>query len=71
MLKPSIPAVTSMVFALWAFSTTAATLAPGDAAGHVGEHATVCGMVASAKFAANSRSQPTFLDLGRPYQRLP
>ncbi len=33
----------------------------------MGETATVCGVVASAKFAANSRSQPTFLDLDRSY----
>jgi hypothetical protein len=53
----------SAVCGLWAFSTSAASLAPGDAASHVGETATVCGLVASAKFAANSLSQPTFLDL--------
>jgi DNA/RNA endonuclease YhcR with UshA esterase domain len=52
---------------LWAISTGAATVAPGDAESHVGETATVCGMVASAKYAASSRSQPTFLDLDRPY----
>ena len=57
----------SAVFGLWALPTSAATLAPGDAASHVGESATVCGVVASAKFAANSRSQPTFLDFDRPY----
>jgi DNA/RNA endonuclease YhcR with UshA esterase domain len=45
----------------------AASLSAEEAAGHVGEQATVCGMVASAKFAANSHSQPTFLDLDRPY----
>ena len=59
--------VTSTIFCLWAFSTGAATLAPGDAVSHVGESATVCGVVASAKFAVNSRSQPTFLDFDRPY----
>ena len=57
----------SAVFGLWALPTSAATLAPGDAVSHIGETATVCGVVASAKFAANSRSQPTFLDLERPY----
>jgi|SRR5271165_2907288 len=57
----------SAVFGLWAYSSSAAPLNPEDAAGHVGENATVCGVVASAKFAANSRSQPTFLDLGRAY----
>jgi hypothetical protein len=63
--------VASAIFGLWAFSTDAAPLAPGDAASHVGETATVCGVVASAKFAANSRSQPTFLDLGKPYPNAP
>jgi DNA/RNA endonuclease YhcR with UshA esterase domain len=57
----------SAVFGLWAFSTSAAPLNPEDAAGHIGETATVCGVVASAKFAAGSRSQPTFLDLGKAY----
>jgi hypothetical protein len=46
---------------------SATSLSAEEAAGHVGEAATVCGVVASAKFAANSRSQPTFLDLGKPY----
>src|SRR5208282_2267310 len=57
----------SMALALWAFSTSAATLTPEDATSHTGETATVCGMVASAKFASSSRSRPTFLDLERPY----
>ena len=63
--------VTSTIFCLWAFSTGAATLAPGDAVSHVGESATVCGVVASAKFAVNSRSQPTFLDFDRAYPDAP
>ena len=44
------------------FSTTAAPLTPEDAAGHIGETATVCGVVASAKYEANAKSQPTLLD---------
>jgi DNA/RNA endonuclease YhcR with UshA esterase domain len=52
---------------LWSYSAGAAPVSPEDAQSHVGETATVCGVVASAKFAANSRSQPTFLDLGKPY----
>jgi DNA/RNA endonuclease YhcR with UshA esterase domain len=53
---------------LGAFSTNAATVVRAeDAGGHVGETATVCGIVASAKFAPGSHSQPTFLDLGKPY----
>jgi hypothetical protein len=40
---------------------------PRGCGGSVGETATVCGVVASAKFAASSRSQPTFLDMVKPY----
>ena len=56
---------------LWALSANAASVSPEDAPKHVGETATVCGVVASAKFATNSRSQPTFLDLGKPYPETP
>jgi hypothetical protein len=56
---------------LWAFSAYAAPLSPEDTPKHVGETATVCGVVASAKFAGGSRSQPTFLDLDRPYPNAP
>jgi hypothetical protein len=48
-------------------STSAAPLTPEDAASHIGETATVCGVVASAEYEANERSQPTLLDLGKPY----
>lgn len=57
----------SALVGLWAFSTRAATVSPEDASGHVSETATVCGVVASAKFAASSRAQPTFLDFDRSY----
>ena len=45
----------------------AGSLTPADARTHVGEHATVCGIVTSAKFASGTRRQPTFLNLDRPY----
>jgi hypothetical protein len=57
----------SAVFGLWAISTSAATVSAEDAPRHVGETATVCGVVASAKFASSTRSQPTFLDFDKPY----
>jgi DNA/RNA endonuclease YhcR with UshA esterase domain len=44
----------------------AAPLNPEDAAGHIGETATVCGVVASAEYEANVLSKPTLLDLGKP-----
>ena len=34
---------------------------------HVGETATVCGVVASAQYEADAKSQPTLLDLGKAY----
>ena len=55
------------IFGLWVSSTEAAPIGPEEAGSHVGESATVCGLVASAKFAANSRWQPTFLDMDKPY----
>lgn len=43
----------------------AAPLAPTDASGHVGQTATICGTVAAAHYAADSRGQPTFLNIGQ------
>lgn len=60
-----IAAVT--VFGLCAFPAVAADLSSEDAAHHVGETATVCGVVASGKFDADLKSQPTFLDFEKPY----
>ena len=45
----------------------AAPLNPEEAGSHVGENATVCGVVASATYAAQAPMAPTFLDLGKPY----
>jgi len=45
---------------LWAYSANAESLRPEDAVSHVGETASVCGVVASAKFEAHARSQPTY-----------
>lgn len=60
--------------AFWGLSTAitrgqtpGGSISPAEAAAHVGEQATVCGLVASATYASRSRSQPTFLNLDRPY----
>src|SRR5438552_15511680 len=58
-MSPTRLLVASPIFGLWAFSTMAAPLSPEDAASHIGETATVCGVVASAKYEANAKSQPT------------
>ena len=41
----------------------------GEAGAYVGQTMTVCGNVASAKFAHQSKGQPTFLNLDQPYPR--
>jgi DNA/RNA endonuclease YhcR with UshA esterase domain len=42
-------------------------LSATEAKDHIGETATVCGSVASTRYAASTRSQPTFLNLDKPY----
>jgi hypothetical protein len=42
-------------------------LTPEEAITRVGESAIVCGVVASARYAAKSKGAPTFLNLGKPY----
>ena len=45
------------------------SLSAKEAASHIGEMASVCGIVASAKYAISSRGSPTFLNLDEPYPR--
>jgi hypothetical protein len=59
--------VTSAALAGSALAANAASISPEDAAKHVGEDATVCGLVASAKYVSQSKGGPTFLDFGKPY----
>jgi hypothetical protein len=42
-------------------------LSASEAKDHIGEQATVCGRVASARYAASTRGKPTFLNLDKPY----
>jgi DNA/RNA endonuclease YhcR with UshA esterase domain len=42
-------------------------LTAAEAKDHIGETATVCGTVASARYAASTKGQPTFLNLDKPY----
>ena len=57
----------SAVLGLRAFSAIAASLTPKDAAAHIGETTTVCGVVASGEYEPSEVNQPTLLDLGTPY----
>jgi hypothetical protein len=47
--------------------TNRAVLSAADAARHIGETVTVCGIVASAHYAENIKRQPTFVNLDQPY----
>ncbi|MEI7870236.1 MAG: hypothetical protein WCI11_20325, partial [Candidatus Methylumidiphilus sp.] len=40
---------------------------PLEAANHVEEQSTVCGVVVSAKYAISTQGSPTFLNLDKPY----
>ena len=55
------------MLAAWPIAAHTAPLNPEEAASHVGENATVCGLVSSARYAAQATAAPTFLDFGRPY----
>lgn len=49
----------------------AQSISAADAAGHIGERATVCGTIAGEHTAYSSRGTPTFIDLDRPYPAQP
>lgn len=42
-----------------------------QAKNHLGENATVCGLVVSTKYLESKRRSPTFLDLDHPYPHQP
>jgi DNA/RNA endonuclease YhcR with UshA esterase domain len=60
-----------MVIALLAYALflQPAALSTADAKAHIGEQATVCGLVKSARWASNSNRKPTFLNLDEPYPK--
>ena len=46
-----------------------APLTTAEARAHIGEQATVCGLVRSARWASNSNRRPTFLNLDAAYPK--
>lgn len=48
-------------------SAQAANLTAAEAKNHLGEEATVCGMIVSVHFASGSKGTPTFINLDKPY----
>jgi hypothetical protein len=60
--------VIPFVIVLWAALGLAQTsISAAEAKNHVGERATVCGDVASTRYAARSHGNPTFINLDKPY----
>lgn len=52
---------------LVSMAAVSADLTTSEAAKHVGESATVCGVVASVHTATSSKGSPTFVNLDKPY----
>lgn len=65
--KPKFGPAALAGLAVAAVLHAADVLAPADAAKHVGEEATVCGVITAAKFASHRKRSPTFLDFGPPF----
>jgi DNA/RNA endonuclease YhcR with UshA esterase domain len=59
--------VCGCLFTVFAVGQGNKKIPASEAGQHIGEHAAVCGVVASSRYLSNSRSKPTFLNLGRPY----
>ena len=57
----------AITLCIWQQTIVAQNKTPAEARNHIGETATVCGEVASARYAASSRGQPTFINLDKPY----
>jgi DNA/RNA endonuclease YhcR with UshA esterase domain len=67
MAVPCVLAICALVVV--SVAASAQIITASQAAEHVGEEQTVCGVVASAKYAESSNGKPTFLNLDRPYPR--
>jgi hypothetical protein len=68
-IKPLILSL-AIILATSSFSWAAGkTITASEASVYVGKTATVCGYVASAKYAYRSKGKPTFLNLDEPYPR--
>jgi len=59
--------VCGCLFTVFAVGQGNKTITASEAGRHVGERAAGCGVVASSRYLPNSRSKPTFLNLGKAY----
>jgi DNA/RNA endonuclease YhcR with UshA esterase domain len=56
-----------VLFAATCSATSAQKITASEATNHIGQTATVCGGVASARYADNAKGKPIFLNLDKPY----
>lgn len=61
----------ALILALSQSAWAASTITADQAKNHIGENATVCGVVASVHYAATSRGQPTFVNFDKGYPDQP
>jgi hypothetical protein len=61
------PLLVCLFFVCIAAYAQARHLTAAEAKDHIGEHATICGHVASTRYATRSKGQPTFPNLDKPY----
>jgi hypothetical protein len=60
------PLIALCLFTSVAFSQTS-TIPASEAAKHVGERGTVCGLIATKHTVENAKGKPTFVDLDHPF----
>lgn len=65
----ALPVSRCLWFALVVSAQGQEKLTAGEAKDHIGEKATVCGIVVSSHYVVRSRGYPTFLNLDEPYTR--
>ena len=61
--------IAGALITLCSSSYAAETLSTAQAHNHIGEDATVCGLVAGTKYAENVPGSPAFINLDMPYPR--
>jgi hypothetical protein len=59
------------LLALSQAASAANTLTAEEAKNHIGETATVCGVVASTHYATQTKGSPTFVNIDKPYPNEP
>jgi hypothetical protein len=66
-MKSFRTSVTGFLLSIALISSVAQTISSADAKNHLGERATVCGLVVNKHVASQSRGRPTFIDLDKSY----